>query len=414
MKAKIISLFTGIGGLDLGFREAGFRTAVAVEFDPECCKTLRGSRLTRSWPLLEGDIHGISSRRILRKASLRAGEADVLVAGPPCQPFSKAGYWANGDSGRLADERADTLLAFLRVLRDTRPRTFLLENVRGLAYRLKRDGLDLLLRGVDEINRDLKTNYRVQWFAVDAADYGVPQHRERILLIASRDGAPFSFPSPTHSSATDGNGLQAYRSVWDSIGDLPERADDPALAVGGKWGDLLPTIPEGENYLWHTARGGGEPLFGWRTRYWTFLLKLAKDRPSWTIQAHPGTATGPFHWKNRRLSAEELARLQTLPDGLNLEEASLCQVQRMVGNAVPSLLAEVVAREIKSQLLGGRRRSHPPALLPPNRGPAPRAERRHPLRRKYAHLIGEHTDHPGPGLGPRARRGARRRANRDG
>lgn len=402
MTPKVISLFTGIGGLDLGFRGAGFRTAVAVELDPECCRTLRSSRLTRSWPLLEGDIHKIPSGQILRKAGLRRGEAAVLIAGPPCQPFSKAGYWANGDSGRLDDDRADTLSAFLLVLRDTRPRAFLLENVRGLAYRQKRDGLDLLLRGIQAINRKIKTNYTVQWATVDAAAHGVPQHRERVFLVGSRDGIPFTFPRPTHAR---GNGreshLHSYLTAWDAIGDLPERGNDPALAVGGKWGDLLPTIPEGRNYLWHTARGGGHPLFGWRTRYWTFLLKLAKNRPAWTIQAHPGTATGPFHWKSRRLSAEELARLQTIPDGLTFS-CSHAQIQRMIGNAVPSLLAEVLAREIRVQLLGGRVYAGVPTLLPPDRGKAPPPERRQTLRGKYMHLIGDHADHPGPGLGPGA------------
>src|SRR5262249_18489369 len=112
----------------------------------------------------------------------------------------------------------------------------------------------------------------------------------------------------------------------------------------------LPSIPEGENYLWHTARGGGMPLFGWRTRYWSFLLKLAKDRPAWTIQAQPGPATGPFHWTNRRLSSQELCRLQTFPDGLQFD-CGRNDVQRMLGNAVPSLVAEVIAREIRGQLL---------------------------------------------------------------
>ena len=89
------------------------------------------------------------------------------------------------------------------------------------------------------------------------------------------------------------------------------------LTVGGKWADLLPTIPEGQNYLWHTNRGGGSQLFGWRTRYWSFLLKLAKNLPSWTIQAHPGSSIGPFHWRNRKLSVPEMCRLQTFPTAWN-------------------------------------------------------------------------------------------------
>src|SRR6185312_12245754 len=122
--------------------------------------------------------------------------------------------------------------------------------------------------------------------------------------------------------------------------------DLPAAAgaehqLRGKWADLLPSIPPGMNYLWHTDRGGGEPLFGWRRRYWSFLLKLAPDQPSWTIQAQPGPATGPFHWDNRRLTGREMARLQTFPDDIQIT-GSLADAQRQIGNAVPSLLAEVL------------------------------------------------------------------------
>src|SRR5271168_1190805 len=124
-----ISLYTGVGGLDFGFEAAGFRTAVAVEMDPIACRTVR---LNREWPVLEGDIHEMNSETILDAAGLRPGEADVLIGGPPCQPFSKSSYWVSGDARRLDDPRADTLTAYLRVLRDARPRMFLLENVPGL------------------------------------------------------------------------------------------------------------------------------------------------------------------------------------------------------------------------------------------------------------------------------------------
>ncbi len=199
-----------------------------------------------------------------------------------------------------------------------------------------------------------------------------------------------------------GTDIEPYRTVWDAVGDLPERPNDPALKLGGKWADLLPSIPEGENYLWHTPRGGGMPLFGWRTRYWSFLLKLAKSRPSWTIQALPGPATGPFHWSSRRLSIQELCRLQTLPDGLQFD-CGRNDAQRMLGNAVPSLLAEVIAREIRRQLLGKPIREKKLALLPPSRGPIPPPE---PVARvpvAYRSLVGNHAAHPGEGRGNRAR-----------
>lgn len=399
---KAISLFTGVGGLDFGFEAAGFKTAVAVEMNPVACATIR---LNRRWPVLEGDLSKIPSSEILRTAGLRKSETDVLIGGPPCQPFSKSGYWSTGDSLRLDDPRADTLTQFLRVLRDTRPKAFLLENVKGLAFRRKDEGLQLLLSGLEKVNREARTKYRASWKVINAADFGVPQLRERVFLVGSRDGTPFKFPSPRFAACdgtgTRDDGLDPYRTAWDAIGDLDTREArrDETLIVGGEWGGLLPSIPEGENYLFHTPRGPGLPLFGWRRRYWSFLLKLAKNRPSWTIQAQPGTATGPFHWASRRLSAAELCRLQTFPDGLQFE-CGRTDVQKMLGNAVPSLLAEVLALEIRSQLLGTKRRAKTPRLLTPHRGPSPAALRPAPVPEKYHELLGDHPEHPGEGLGP--------------
>jgi DNA (cytosine-5)-methyltransferase 1 len=397
-----ISLFTGVGGLDFGFEAAGFRTAVALELDRVACSTIR---LNRDWPLIEADINDVPSEELLAAASLEPGEADVLIGGPPCQPFSKSGYWSRGDALRLDDPRADTLCAYLRVLRDTRPKAFLLENVGGLAYRGKDEGLRHILDGVDQINREAGTDYLVTWAKLNAADFGVPQFRERVFLIGSRDGREFQMPKPTHGEDPDLLGTEIYRTAWDAIGDLPASPNDPGLAMGGKWADLLPSIPEGENYLWHTNRGGGEQLFGWRTRYWSFLLKLAKDRPSWTIQAQPGSAIGPFHWRNRKLSAAELCRLQTFPDGL-VFDCGRTDVQKMLGNAVPSLLAEVLAHEIKRQLLDVKTRRRPLKLMPPRREPVPPQERVAPIPRRYLDLVADHADHPGEGKG----RGARQRA----
>lgn len=399
VKPSVVSVFSGVGGLDFGFEAAGFRTAAAIELDRVCCETLRTNR---RWPILEGDIHGISSVAILDAAKVSKGEVDVLIGGPPCQPFSKSGYWATGDSGRLADPRSGTLVEYLRLVRDLQPKVFLLENVRGLAYHGKDEGLKLLLRGIAEINRKTRSKYTVHCATLNAADYGVPQLRERVFLIASREGKPFVFPKATHSGEAQAGlldgGTEPYRTAWDAIGDLPDPPSDLSLTVAGQWGELLPTIPEGENYLWHTSRGGGYPLFGWRRRYWTFLLKLAKARPSWTIQAQPGTATGPFHWKSRRLTAQELCRLQTFPDGLQFD-CGRGDIQRMLGNAVPSLLAETLAREIRTQLLGGRRLTSTRKLLPPFRGDAPPPEKVRPLPKRYAAMIGDHIAHPGTGKG---------------
>lgn len=397
---KAISLFTGVGGLDFGFEAAGIKTCAAVEVDPVCCNTIR---LNRNWPLIQADIHTVSSEQILKAGKLKVGQADVLIGGPPCQPFSKSGYWARGDSRRLDDPRADTLSAYLRVVRDTLPKTLLLENVYGLAYKGKDEGLERILNGIARINLETGSDYRPRWKVIDAASYGVPQHRERVFIVASRDGRSFEFPTATHGDCANGGGIsEPYRTAWDALGDLPEDPDELSLDVGGKWADLLPSIPEGENYLHHTPRGNGRPLFGWRTRYWSFLLKLAKNRPSWTIQAQPGSAIGPFHWRNRKLSTQELCRLQTFPDGLEFK-CSRTQVQKLLGNAVPSLVAEILAREIRIQLLGSKPRNKKPKLLPRRREKIPSPEPIKNVPRKYYKLQANHLAHPGEGCGNGAR-----------
>ena len=390
-----ISLYTGAGGLDFGFEAAGFRTAAAVEVNPVACRTIRRNR--PDWNLIERDIHEISSEEILDVAGLQPGEADVLIGGPPCQPFSKSSYWVNGDALRLDDPRADTLTAYLRVLRETRPKAFLLENVYGLVYKNKDEGLQHLLEGIACINQEAGTDYQVSWKLLNAAHFGVPQNRERVFLIGSREGASFEFPLPTHGPAKNlgrFNDQKPYRTAWDALADLPAVPDESSLEVGGKWGALLPSIPEGQNYLWHTNRGGGLRLFGWRTRYWSFLLKLAKNQPSWTIQAQPGSAIGPFHWHSRKLTSLEMCRLQTFPDDLTFD-CGRTDIQKMLGNAVPSLLAEALAREIRCQLFGDESELVPLKIIPPVRYPVPDPEPVVEAPTRYRNLIGDHPDHPG-------------------
>lgn len=364
---------------------------VAIERDPDCCKSLRASR--PSWNVIESDIFDVTPAAILNGCALKKGEVDLVAGGPPCQPFSKSGYWLRRDSQRLGDPRANTLLGFLRVVAQLEPKVLLLENVEGFAYREKDEALDFVLGAIEAINSELGTKYRPTFKVMNAAEFGVPQVRRRFFLVAARDGTEFAFPTPTH-----GNELVGFRTAWDAIGDLDE-LDEEGLAPRGYWAGLLPSIPEGENYLFHTSRGAGRPLFGWRRRYWSFLLKLAKERPAWTIQATPGPATGPFHWKNRLLSVRELCRIQTFPDSARvLGSRQACQ--RQIGNAVPSLLAEVIGRAIRTQLLGLSEVPGELRLLPPRRVPTPAAEQVLPVPAQYACHEGEHEPHPGEGLGP--------------
>jgi DNA (cytosine-5)-methyltransferase 1 len=224
------------------------------------------------------------------------------------------------------------------------------------------------------------------------------------MVVGSRDDVAFELPRPTHIDPADADWTDnrpRHTTAWDALHDLPKRID-PSTKANGKWAELLPTIPEGNNYLWHTDRGGGEPLFGWRRRYWSFLLKLAKDQPSWTIQAQPGPATGPFHWDNRRLTMREMARLQTFPDNVEIL-GNIADAQKQLGNAVPSLLAEIMARAIAAQLLNRPASGDAPSLAlrvaplapPPPRVPAP-------VPKRFLALRGQHAAHPGTGKGARA------------
>ncbi len=422
---RMISLFTGAGGLDYGFEAAGFSTRVAVDNDQDCCKTLKNNR---SWPIINKDIHETTSEEILKIGNLRNGEVDLIIGGPPCQPFSKSGYWANGSAKLLNDPRADTLYAYMKCVMDMLPKVFVLENVHGINYSGKEEGFKLLASLTKQINQTSQTNYQISWQVINMADYGVPQLRKRFFLVAHRDGKMFKFPDPKYSASILGeevldddddkllsdpvqqnllfqNTLPPYITAWDAIGDLENIPLTEDLSLKGKWKDLLPSIPEGQNYLWHTNRRGGLPLFGWRTRYWNFMLKLAKNQPSWTITAQPGPSTGPFHWKNRLLTVKELARIQTFPEEISFY-GNRISAQRQIGNAVPSLMGEIIAREIAIQFFNVNFNA-PLQLAVTQRRPVPDPESILSVPRKYLDLIGNYSDHPGTGKGPGAKKTAK-------
>ena len=298
----------------------------------------------------------------------------------------------------MDDPRWHTLREIIRVVRASLPKIVLVENVQGISSRGNRTGARALEEGLRRINKRMGTEYVFSWFTCDAANFGVPQKRRRRFAVAHRAGLVFEPPQPTHSqNALDGT--EPVLTAWDAIGDLDTNRFPPDLAARGKWAALLPSIPEGHNYLWHTPRGGGLPLFGWRTRYWSFLLKLSKELPSWTISASAGSASGPFHWRNRRLSIEEIKRLQTFPEEYEIHGSSNA-ARRQLGNAVPPLLAETVGRELGRQFLDqtpqGVRKFH----LEKRSNSCSRRERLSKVPKGYLALVGDHDPHPGPGKGP--------------
>ncbi|QSX42513.1 DNA (cytosine-5-)-methyltransferase [Shewanella cyperi] len=398
----MMSLFSGAGGLDLGLKAAGFINKLCVEIDTAAQNTIILNH--PQWKLAsQGDIHALTPKELLDEAGLKPRELTLLAGGPPCQPFSKSGYWATGDTNRLTDPRAKTLKAYLDIVGEALPEVILLENVKGIAFSEKDEGLQFFIDELNNINRVKKTNYHPNVIGLNAVDYGVPQSRERVFIIASRDGKHFKLPSPTHfdPEKCPDQGLP-YLTAWDAIGDLDVDIWLDEVKPSGKWADLLPSIPEGQNYLWHTERMGGIPLFGWRTRFWSFLLKLAKNKPSWTIQAQPGPATGPFHWKGRLLSIRELARLQTFPDSYEFA-GDRRAVHMQIGNAVPPAIGEFLGLEICRQFFGEsvRRRLE---LIPEKRTDCPPLETPKAVPKKYLSLQGAHGAHPGPGKGPGAQK----------
>lgn len=400
-RRRTLSLFTGAGGLDIGLEAAGFEVALCVEMDEDCRSTLAENR--PRWRLSEpGDVHELSPQEAMRQGRLREGELTLLSGGPPCQPFSKSSYWVNGDSARLEDPRSNTLGSYLDFAEELLPRVLLLENVKGLVFSGKDEGLQLLQTRLDEINKRHGVAYTASVASLNCADFGVPQSRERVFIVADREGESFAAPEATHHPAGSPKSVngQVHRTAWDAIGDLDVDTWPEGLNPNGKWADLLPSVPEGENYLWHTPRRDGEPLFGWRTRFWSFLLKLAKDRPAWTIQASPGPATGPFHWRSRHLSTEELCRIQTFPEAFEVKGDYRSQ-HRQIGNAVPPAIGELLGREIRRQLLG-ERPHHRTSFVPSRRSDCPDPHPTEPVPEHYLKLRGAHDDHPGEGKGPGA------------
>jgi DNA (cytosine-5)-methyltransferase 1 len=337
-----ISLFSGAGGLDLGTEQAGYEVRGAVEWDRDAAATMEKNFEHLVSPVIQRDILHVPTRQILEAAGLRKGERpDLLVGGPPCTPFSKSGFWLEWKREGL-DPGASLLQAYTRVLAEARPHRFVLENVYALTFNNKasRPAYDRLVREIDAAGYDFAPQ------VLHAADYGVPQSRPRLFII----GVPKGEPVPAHPEATHG-GLWERQVTGDprrphvTAGQALERLvtqPEPGEEVNGLYGHLLPAIPPGDNYLFYTEkRGHPEPLFKWRGKYWSFLLKLAPDKPSPTIQAQPGPYIGPFHWENRRLRVPEIKRLFTYPDEFEVV-GSRVSAQAQLGNSVPPLLARKV------------------------------------------------------------------------
>ena len=360
----VVSLFSGAGGLDLAVESVGrsgstatpYKIAVATDFDEAASGTFSAN--FPETPIIVDDIRNVSTRSLLRAGGMEPGDTALVVGGPPCTPFSKSGFWL-AEKRESRDPNASLLDEYARVVREARPEAFVLENVQGLTYRTHRAQLNRLLKELTELG------YNPHYKVLLAADYGVPQLRKRVFIVGRRDGEAFTFPTPTHAGDSEHSkrrwdeSLPMHRTAAEAFTGLAAEPE-PEELVRGRWADLAASVPPGENYLWHTKRKGGQDVFEWRSRYWTFLLRLSPNKPSSTIQAQPGPWVGPFHWENvqdpetgreaaRRLRVQEILRLQTFPDDFSVV-GDRSAAQRQVGNAVPVELGKAVVGALAAQL----------------------------------------------------------------
>jgi DNA (cytosine-5)-methyltransferase 1 len=367
----VIGLFTGAGGLEIGARWASADVRLCVDNDPVACQTLRQNPTHHSGHVLEADVATLDGERLRKLAGVSRRDSCLVIGGPPCQPFSKASYWTDpGDDSRYRrarargetaprpapitearpDQRRSLVQEFFRLVREIGADAFLFENVPSIAHPRNRTVLEELIESADA------ARYRTLLLRVNAVDYGVPQRRQRFVLLGLRHGTPIA-PAPTHSESSKRKpGTLAAVTAGQALRPCRHpRHAEPEEVVKGRWADQLREIPPGWNYKALTSWAGHpKPVFEAETRFWHFLLKLSPDQPSWTVPANPGPWVGPFHWESRRLRTVELAALQSFPAGYQFAGVRRDRI-RQIGNAVPPLLAQRMIEPLLNALSDGQK-----------------------------------------------------------
>jgi DNA (cytosine-5)-methyltransferase 1 len=347
-------------GLDLGLERAGFRVAVAVERNPYAVATIRKNR--PGLPVIERPIEDVSTKEILELAGLKRGEPMVVSGGPSCQVFSTAGHRRS-----LDDPRGTLFEHFVRVVEEAKPRLFVMENVRGLlSAAIKHRPLRERgpghppLTGDEELGSALRVvtselrrlGYYIVFDVLNAADFGAPQVRHRLVFVGSRDGEPITMPEPTHDEHRK-KGFDKWRTLRDAIGNLKENSPEfyrfcpmkekylIRIPAGGNWRDLPPAAKK-------KALGRAYDSWGGRSG---FFRRLSWDEPSPALTTRPDSkATTLCHpTELRPLSVAEYARIQQFPDDWKFS-GMVRKKYEQVGNAVPLGLGEAIGIAIRAAM----------------------------------------------------------------
>ncbi len=338
-RINTISLFSGGGGLDLGFAAAGYRIVCEVDNDPFSCKTLELNAGKRSFfkgaKVIQTDVSSLRGEKLLKDIGLKKGEIDLIIGGPPCQAFS-----VNGQRKGLADPRGNLVWEFARIVKEIKPKAFLFENVAGL--KTIHNG-----QLYQELLEDLSLNgmYTVSDHLYQFAEYGIPQFRQRIFFIGHKDGKRIPPMLPTHGDDSlfyD----RPFVTVEKVLADLPKPGVNSGLAnhVGREHSEAIMT-------RYKDLRFGERDS---RTR----INKLDPNRPSFTIVVGSDAGGGKGHvhpYVPREVTPRESARIQTFPDWWEFSGTGR-HVIRQVGNAVPVLFGAIFGEYLLKYLFNKRKR----------------------------------------------------------
>lgn len=363
MSVNVVSLFSGGGGLDLGFKNAGYNILWSIDNNQDAVNTYKANIGEH---IICADINTVDEKQI--------PHADVVIGGPPCQSFSLAG------NRHVEDARGQLVWRYIKIISTIKPKAFVFENVTGLLSAKNSNGekiLSLLQSSFKDIGYTISTK------VVNAADYGVPQRRKRVLIVGLNNNQEFSFPVPTHNeSGTDG--LKKYVSVKEALDDLPQAIEDENGMSDYKTKPLsdyqkrmrkgcksvseqfMPKLSELDKYIISHVKPGGNymdipsDVNSVRIRrlqreggHTTCYGRLSPDKPSYTINTYfnrPNVGCNIHYSENRLITVREALRLQSFPDSYKIVSSSKQGRNLIVGNAVPPLLAEIIANELKNIL----------------------------------------------------------------